>query len=323
MQLSIIIPCYNLENYIGRCLESCLAQDFEDYEIICVNDGSTDKTREILDEYSKKSSKIKVLHKENGGVSSARNSGIELSSGKWIWFIDGDDWIEKDIIATLNSKINGDFLQFNIEKAYDVEDETFNVCDKQNSKSVKVNDVLYGNLYLVSFWYQREIIESNKIRFNKEMHIMEDIKFVMEYLQFCQSGVHFECNVYKYFQRQNSAVHTIKDRQNYLFCLKLMIETTNKCALSREDSSSGYYNIRDSYTRLYMFNLFLYAKRFDFAKDELNWLIKNGFYPYDKQKSSLGRNKKERFCKFLQNQFRKKFIFISAVRLRTWLKRVK
>ncbi len=98
MELSIIIPVYNLENYIEDCLKSCLNQDIEDYEIICVDDGSKDNSPVILDRYAREyPGRIKVFHKENGGVSSARNYGLERAQGDWIWFVDGDDLIQKKL----------------------------------------------------------------------------------------------------------------------------------------------------------------------------------------------------------------------------------
>ena len=92
--LSVVIPAYNIENYIGKCLDSVLAQTYQDYEIIVVNDGSTDKTGTVCDEYATKDSRIRVIHKENEGVSVARNAGIEMATGEYFLFFDGDDFME-------------------------------------------------------------------------------------------------------------------------------------------------------------------------------------------------------------------------------------
>ena len=95
--VSVIIPAYNIEDYIGRCLDSIISQTYKNLEIIVVDDGSRDRTGEILDNYAKKDRRIKVIHKENGGVSSARNKGIEVAEGDYIGFIDGDDLIEPEM----------------------------------------------------------------------------------------------------------------------------------------------------------------------------------------------------------------------------------
>ena len=100
---SIIIPVYNVEQYLRECVESILMQSCDDYEIILVDDGSSDKSGKICDKYSEKNNKIKVVHKENGGLSSARNAGIKIAIGKYIIFIDSDDYYD-DKNLLFNSK---------------------------------------------------------------------------------------------------------------------------------------------------------------------------------------------------------------------------
>ena len=101
MKVSAIVPVYNVEKYIYRCVDSILNQTFSDFELILVDDGSPDNCPQICDEYAKKDSRIKVIHKENGGLSSARNAGLDIASGEWISFIDSDDWIHKDYLLYL------------------------------------------------------------------------------------------------------------------------------------------------------------------------------------------------------------------------------
>lgn len=106
--ISVIIPCYNIAPYIGRCLESVLAQTYENLEILCVNDGSTDNTGKVLDEYAEKDARIKVIHKQNAGVTAARFSGLELAQGDWIGFVDGDDIIDADMYEHLLANVTDD-----------------------------------------------------------------------------------------------------------------------------------------------------------------------------------------------------------------------
>ena len=100
-KISVIVPVYNVEKYIGECIKSIINQDYENIEIILVDDGSNDKSGEICDEYTLKDKRVKVIHKENGGVSSARNRGIESSTGEYIAFVDGDDYVTKDYVSYL------------------------------------------------------------------------------------------------------------------------------------------------------------------------------------------------------------------------------
>ena len=93
-RISVIVPAYNIENYISKCLDSILAQTYRDLEIITVDDGSSDRTGQILDEYAKKDDRIKVIHQKNKGLSGARNSALKVATGDYIGYVDGDDHIE-------------------------------------------------------------------------------------------------------------------------------------------------------------------------------------------------------------------------------------
>ena len=100
-KISIIVPVYNVEEYIHRCIDSILAQTFTDFELILVNDGSHDQCGKICDEYAENDSRIKVIHKKNGGLSDARNAGLEIAQGEYIGFVDSDDYIEHDMYEKL------------------------------------------------------------------------------------------------------------------------------------------------------------------------------------------------------------------------------
>ncbi len=104
-EISVIVPVYNVENYLKQCIDSIINQTFKDIEIICVNDGSTDSSRAILEEYKQKDQRIKIIDKENGGLSSARNVGLKEASGKFISFIDSDDWVDITMLEKLYKNI--------------------------------------------------------------------------------------------------------------------------------------------------------------------------------------------------------------------------
>lgn len=106
MRFSVIVPCYNVEKYIVQCIESILAQTFADYELILVDDGSKDATAGILDEYEKKDSRIRVIHKSNGGLTSARKAGAELAQGDYVAVVDGDDWIVPNYLEKFSRAID-------------------------------------------------------------------------------------------------------------------------------------------------------------------------------------------------------------------------
>ena len=121
MLFSIIIPVYNVKRYIHQCIDSVINQDYKNLEIILVNDGSTDGSGLICNEYANLDSRIKVIHQENGGLSVARNTGLANTNGEYVWFIDSDDWIVENAILTLINQIrndNADIISFYAERFY-------------------------------------------------------------------------------------------------------------------------------------------------------------------------------------------------------------
>ena len=146
IDLSIIVPVYNVEAYIAECLNSLVNQNYQDYEIIVVDDGSPDGSMIIADDIAKKSDKIKIMHKENGGLSSARNFGLEHASGQYIWFVDSDDRIETDCLAQLVERM----------KKYDLDILSFNAyhCAKNGRKRLRRKKLNSGSMIFngPEFW---------------------------------------------------------------------------------------------------------------------------------------------------------------------------
>ena len=133
--ISIIVPVYNVENYLGKCVESILNQTFKDFELILVDDGSSDKSGVMCDQYKEQDKRIKVVHKENGGLSSARNAGLEVAEGEYIGFIDSDDWIMPDMYQFLYDMAiisNADIAQCGFRK---VDEEGYEYGEDSVSKS--------------------------------------------------------------------------------------------------------------------------------------------------------------------------------------------
>ncbi|WML54789.1 glycosyltransferase [Neobacillus sp. PS3-12] len=182
-EISIVVPVYNVESFIHECIKSILDQTFKDFELILVNDGSTDQSRHICDEYAKKDKRIIVIHKENGGQSSARNKGIVAAKGSYIGFIDSDDWVEKDmynILYTKAKEADADITACNIMQ-YDKESGKHLYCNKTDDISYDQDSAMH-ELYLnerLTFspcnkLYKKELFEN--IRF-KEGYILEDMDF--------------------------------------------------------------------------------------------------------------------------------------------------
>lgn len=203
--ISVIVPVYNAEKYLHKCIDSILAQTFTDFELLLINDGSKDNSGVICDDYAEKDKRVRVFHKGNGGVSSARNMGIDNAIGEYICFIDSDDWIEDEYL-------NSFFLSnINEDKCLILQDFW---VDKYGSKSIRRGyySENFNEKKNVSFFfliqevfqkgnpfcklYNRAIIYQHKIRFNGDIHFGEDLLFLLEYIQhidvfLCIDRVHY------------------------------------------------------------------------------------------------------------------------------------
>ena len=195
-KISVVIPVYNTECYVARVIYSVLAQSFTDFELILVDDGSTDASGDICDRFaSKDSDKVRVMHTENKGVSSARNCGIDLASGKWITFIDSDDYILPQYLQNLYSnaeKFRSDFVVTGIVRRY--EEKPIDDVVREWPECVVTRDEISKLYELGIMQYQkgpviklfkREILNEYGIRFDERLSRGEDALFVYTYLLHC------------------------------------------------------------------------------------------------------------------------------------------
>lgn len=205
--ISIIVPVYKAEKYLHRCVDSILAQTFTDWECILVDDGSPDGSGAICDEYAAKDARIQVIHKENGGVSSARNAGMDNATGEWITFIDSDDYVATDYLDSMMKLIlENKEITFVHSGAYktikgEVDSYLFHK-DKYISNDVKY---LIENFegYPFSKMYKKQYIDrintNQKLRFDENMKICEDLVFTLEYLCYhCDYYAFIDYNGYFY-----------------------------------------------------------------------------------------------------------------------------
>ena len=143
-KISVIIPVYNVAKYLHRCIDSALAQTFTDFELLLIDDGSKDNSGEICDEYARKDNRVRVFHKENEGVSVARNIGIGHSSGTYLMFLDSDDWLESSCLDYCLKSMkddNLDFLQFGYARVTDDGNVLYKFCFYSNIEQVRICEI--------------------------------------------------------------------------------------------------------------------------------------------------------------------------------------
>lgn len=211
--ISVIIPVYNAEPFLTRCLDSVTRQTFRDIEVICVDDGSTDKSGEILDLYAKSDSRIVVVHKENGGAGSARNAAFPLVRGKYIFFSDADDWLEQKTLERCLSCMDDDIdvvvagIKVENEGAASPEEmiRLQSYCTVQNEGKFRITDPLIDKItvYPSGKLMRNEILKSKGLVFSEEYRF-EDNAFTTEYLIHCKNCYLIADNLYHYAQHSNS-----------------------------------------------------------------------------------------------------------------------
>lgn len=190
-KISVIVPVYKVENYLHRCVDSILAQTFTDFELILVNDGSPDNCGRICDEYAIKDSRIKVIHKENGGVSSARNLGLDNAKGKWITFCDADDYVTPDwLMAYSDAMIENTELAIQGFHIIDCDKNIIKHLPSQKGDTIEAKQKLIVSLmcqgvfgYLWIKLFRRQLVEQNNIRFDTQSAFREDEQFFSKYLE--------------------------------------------------------------------------------------------------------------------------------------------
>ena len=256
--VSIVIPVYNANPYLRNCLESIVCQSFENWECILIDDGSTDGSDEICDEYASLDFRFKVFHKQNGGVCSARNYGIDHVSGEWIMFVDADDRLFPNSIETLISHIEdntgsvvGGYINvstINDNSNYAVKQSEKTIESMNWQKALKFFYIPYHGLFYGYLWnriMKTQVIVDNKLRFNEKIFIKEDALFGIEYICACKEDVLFLTKpIYKYTSNENGAMQSVWKSfdKRYLTDLDACIQCYNTIKESGcHDISTLYY----------------------------------------------------------------------------------
>ena len=241
---SIVIPVYNVEKYLNECVDSVLIQTFTDFEVILVDDGSPDKCPVICDEYAETDSRIHVIHKKNGGLSDARNAGLDIARGKYIYFLDGDDTIEPDLLETVVPYMEQgyDMVAFTLRSFYDDGRVTppwkreTGIYTLQTSEARR--DFFFKTLVQAKIGWEaclrvfvRDKIEQYNLRFVDNRKIFaEDLFFSLCYCAHAEKIISIDACLYNYRQRENSIMHEETGRNN--------LERINKLA----DAVLEYYS---------------------------------------------------------------------------------
>lgn len=210
MLYSVIVPIYNREKTLKKCIDSILNQTEKDFELILVDDGSVDNSGKICDDYKKQDNRVVVIHKTNGGVSSARNAGIDIAQGKYIVFVDSDDYVGETYLKTFN----------NLDADLVISGATFKKSQTKielNDETIELNDKgiirFLSSSYSLAPWakrFSKAIIQDHRLRFHTELSYGEDTIFCAEYIKVCKSLSFREVFTYYYCDTYTNSLSKIK-----------------------------------------------------------------------------------------------------------------
>lgn len=212
--ISVIVPVYNVAPYLPRCIDSILAQSFGDFELLLIDDGSTDVSGAICDEYARKDKRIKVFHKENGGLSDARNYGMERARGDYISFVDSDDYVGTDYLKILSEMMQGENIAITQLRSVSTGSETMKFISSEDRRLVfdaeeEFKAMMLARDFGVSAWgklYRREVFDGHSFPVGKNYEDLDTVPYLIE------SGRNYAYSSsvqYYYYQRQDSVVHSL------------------------------------------------------------------------------------------------------------------
>lgn len=291
MFFSIVVPVYNVETYLKQCVDSILVQTFTDFEVILVDDGSKDESPRICDEYAEEDGRVQVIHKPNGGLSDARNVGTARANGKYIVYIDSDDYYsEPTFLEKLYDraiKTEADVICYKFQKYYEKNKEfskcPFSCPEIENYKTLaeRVNYMVKRDAFYCSAWskcFKREIVENNNINFEKGL-LGEDQEWYYHILCYIKS-IEFIDEVFVVYRQRDNSITSSWRIQNLRDCVYIVEKWSKKIPEINIDSEYKRA-LLNSIAKLYC-NLLIAYSRFDnlekkqyFSKiKDLSYLLK-------------------------------------------------
>jgi glycosyltransferase involved in cell wall biosynthesis len=294
MILSIVVAAYNVENSIQKCLLSCLEQDIPiiDYEIIVINDGSKDNTQQIVESLSSKIPNLKLINKKNGGLGTARNAGIQNSSGEFIWMIDGDDYIEENILSQILSKIKINDLDA-LSLNYNIVDDNYTITipcanELKLKKEVLSGPKFYKDNYEKSYtWFyifKKSLFKNSNILFKERIN-MQDSEILPKLMFHIQRISFLEKACYFYVQHPDSFTNSNSGEKRFKYFESIMEvnESLNNFMLNEAkdnlDLMTGVKFKIESLNQVVFNHLVFFKYESDYLIKIINLLKKNDFYP--------------------------------------------
>lgn len=314
--VSVIIPIYNVEKYLNRCVDSIINQTYSNLEVILVNDGSSDDSSTICDYYKSKDSRVIIIHKENGGLSDARNFGLDIAIGDYIMFLDSDDYIENNMIENLLMVVEenhsdvvicgyyADFVDANEQLLFSREQKGIKgTFMESNFCEIPLNNELIGLLgYAWNKLYRRQVITKYNLKFVKGLSLVEDIEFNAPLLSVCSKISFIESPYIHYMQRPRETLGG-KFYENYYDLKKMALNSVESMLISWRRTTQEISNIKNemNYNALKT-TIRLLSKTNNYSKEEkkiyINSLLCNQDLLYSLKRYNP-KNTKDKIIRYL------------------------
>lgn len=324
IKISVIVPVYNVEKYIRKCIESIINQTFKDIEIIIVNDGTKDNSIKIAEEYLS-DKRIKIVNKENGGVSSARNYGLEAAKGEYIFFMDADDYIEENMLEILYKDSNSnDIVICNNYDHYE-ESKTYKIRKKNNCiKGVEEQGIYFWGYVGLEIWnklYKREFLLENNILYSEKI-IHSDVFFNIKTLFLAHKVKYIDKPLYHYISSRPGSITKQKTLEKTINAFKVIIDNIEK--LEKIIPKDNFYKIRLFLCKMYYKGYILELENKYFSNEnieEIDSFLRKNYTDSLSSKEKL-RIKKD-MEKIVDFKFKNRSIFLNLFYLRNGLLNLK
>lgn len=286
--ISIIIPCYNIEKHLPKCIESVLAQTYTDFELLLLNDGSTDGTLTVCENFAKVDSRIKVHTHENKGVSFTRNRGIEAAKGKYIMFVDGDDWIEKDYLHRFYGQLRNNELVICGFTNVTANNKIENIYYKELLKLFPKQIIEQKDfLKLLEFYslsspcakiYEKKIITNNKLFFKEDVSYQEDLIFNLSYFKYVKQIILLNYFGYHYINHLVSSTNKWHKNFNHVNDL---YQNLHSMISTKEDKKIFQFFLLNTVLRK-IFNVYHMKsqKKYNQKTLEMQEMFKSDYFKY-------------------------------------------
>ena len=282
-KISVIVPVYNVEAYLERCVESILQQTYANFELILINDGSTDSSGLICDHLASQYENIKVYHIENAGVSNARNMGIQLATGSWVTFIDSDDFVTQDYLATLASAVEGVNVGFVIAPLHHIKNGIVTDLPSHSGKTElwsteeTMKELLMTtrtSFFPVAKLFKRDLLADEK--FNTNYHLAEDALFLTELLLKTRcSSVFIDKPVYYYDHREGSATTSVN--QHVFDTIEVYQQIIAQVSQAFPDLKPELKN-RECWSYITVYDKIIFTSREEYQKEKAElrtWIVQH------------------------------------------------